>query len=104
MTASSMERLSVKALRELAAGHDIDIHGFPEKTDIVQKISSELAKKFRIAEEKVNEHLAQLSAAECTSPAVDVDASLIVPENTNYCNLAICDSPGVAGMNRGMDV
>ena len=70
-----MERFSVKALRMLASDHDIDIHSLLEKTDIAQKIRSELAKKFRIAEEKVHEHLAQASTAGGASPVQAGDAT-----------------------------
>ena len=89
-----LEAVSTKVnVVDVAKG--IDIHGLPEKKDIVEKIVGELAKK-------------KADAAGGTSLAIgnsgDGGASLIVPGNTNASNLAICPPPGVAGMDRGQDV
>ena len=54
-----MEQYSPKRLRNLAVTHGVNINGLYEKSDIAQHLRAELAKKFCIAEEKVNEHLAQ---------------------------------------------
>ena len=95
----------MQALRDLAAGDDIDIHGLVEKKDLVEKIQCELAKKVGVDVTNVNKHLAEAGAAGGTSLAIgssdDRGASLIVPGNTNASNLAICPPPGLAGMDRG---
>ena len=92
----------MQALRDLAAGDDIDIHGLVEKKDLVEKIQCELAKKVGVDVTNVNKHLAEAGAAGGTSLAMgSSNKNQIVPGNTNASNLAICPLPGLAGMDHG---
>ena len=94
----------MQALRNLAAGADIDIHGLVEKKDLVEKIQCELAKNVVDYDKAmVNKHLAEAGAAGGTSLAVgssdDGGTSLAVGSSvdSSASNLAICPPPGVAG-------
>ena len=94
----------MQALRDLAAGDDIDIHGLVEKKDLVEKIQCELAKNVVDYDKAmVNKHLAEAGAAGGTSLAVgssdDGGTSLAVGSSvdSSASNLAICPPPGVAG-------
>ena len=73
-----MEQYSPNTLRNLAVTHGVNINGLYEKSDIAQHLRAELAKKFCIAEEKVDEHLAQAEEkvdehlAQASKPALAV--------------------------------
>ena len=78
-----MEQLSIQDLRQLVAVHGIDIKGLLEKQEIVEKVTTELAKKFGITEEKVHEHLAQAPAASSAASSVGDASAASAPAGGN---------------------